>query len=116
MYDFTKLHLRFSLGGFAGAVEAVERASGFFRPMRPRNHCDALPILVSESEEEEQVGLEVSFPAERGSKRIDFLCESKMLKESLMFIYIYINTEKVDGPNCEGKKKLLWIARADHAG
>ena len=40
VYDLTKLHRRFSLGGFVGEV----LWSVFFRPRSPRNHFDALPI------------------------------------------------------------------------
>lgn len=40
VFDLTKLHRRFSLGGFAGEV----LRSVFLRPRSPRNHFDALPI------------------------------------------------------------------------
>lgn len=40
VFDLTKLHRRFSLGGLAGE----ELWSVFLRPRRPRNHFDALPI------------------------------------------------------------------------
>lgn len=43
VYDLTKLHRRFSLGGLAGgAVYSV-----FLRPKNPRNHFVALPIISS---------------------------------------------------------------------
>jgi len=40
VYDLTKLHRRFSLGGLVGEVPC----SVFLRPRSPRNHFDALPI------------------------------------------------------------------------
>ena len=46
LYDLTKLHLRFSLGGLGGVGvwEWECDESVFLRPRRPRNHFEALPI------------------------------------------------------------------------
>ena len=59
LYDLTKLHLRFSLGGL-GVWEC--ESVFLLRPRRPRNHFEALPILVTGHGEQGQGRVGLGYP------------------------------------------------------
>ena len=96
LYDLTKLHLRFSLGGL-GVVGVWECEFVFLlRPRRPRNHFEALPILVTGHGEQGQGRRGLGYPFWFWGR----ICSDREREREMIVLYCIL---------CEDLEMLLFV-------